>query len=161
MSFPIVLYSNLSADNVLNKNIVEIKTLNGVLREGSSVVDPVIMLEEQISLIAPQCNYLYIQSFGRYYHIRDIVSQNMNLCSVHCHVDVLMSFKDNIKSQIAVVARQEGQYNMMLDDGFFMCYQNPKLQTKLFSVADPFETQEFVLVVAGSQPGTTTQETEQ
>ena len=66
------------------------------------------------------------------------------------HVDVLKSFADQIRNQTAVVARQEKKYNLMLDDGFFMTYQNPKIQTKLFSVADPFETQEFVLVVAGS-----------
>lgn len=66
------------------------------------------------------------------------------------HVDVLKSFSEEIKQQYAVVARQENTYNLMLDDGIFMVYQNPKFQTKLFSAEAPFETQEFVLVVAGS-----------
>lgn len=153
MSFPIILYNNKDAINVVNKELEEIKTLIGTMRDGSSILDPVILLEEQVSLVTPSCNYLYIAQFGRYYYVTNIVSSYNNLCEIHCHVDVLMSFSSQIKAQTAVVARQEGKYNMMLDDGFFMCYQNPKLQTKLFSNATPFETQEFVLVVAGSGAG--------
>lgn len=153
MSFPVVLYNNKDATNVVNKELEEIKTLVGTLRDGSSIIDPVVLLQEQVSLVTPNCNYIYIAQFGRYYYVTNIVSLYNNLCEIHCHVDVLMSFSEQIKAQTAVVARQEGKYNMMLDDGFFMCYQNPKLQTKLFSNATPFETQEFVLVVAGSGAG--------
>lgn len=153
MSFQVTLYTNMSATNVVTKNLVSIMDLTGNLRSGASVLDPVILFQEETSLIAPKCNYLYIPSFGRYYYVTNIISTHKGICEVHCHVDVLMSYSDQIKRQIAVVARQEGKYNLMLDDGFFMCYQNPKLQTKLFSVPDPFEKQEFVLVVAGSQTG--------
>ncbi|MDE7089660.1 MAG: hypothetical protein K2O54_06030 [Prevotella sp.] len=153
MSFSINLYTNTSATNVVNKNLTSLKTLTGNLRGGSSVLDPVIEFQEEATLIAPSCNYLQIPAFGRYYYITNIISTYNGLCEVHCHVDVLMSYADQIKLQVAVVARQEAKYNLMLDDGFFMCYQNPKFQTKLFSVADPFEKQEFVLVVAGSQTG--------
>ena len=151
MSFPVVLYTNQSATNVVNKKLVQLTTLTGTLRASSSIIDPVILFEGNSPFISPQCNYLYVGQFGRYYYVNNIVSQYNNLVEVHCHVDVLMSFSEQIKEQTAVVARQEREYNLMLDDGFFMCYQNPKLQTKLFSNPTPFETQEFVLVVAGSQ----------
>lgn len=151
MSFPIVFYNNQSAANVVNKEIAQVVSVNGTLRDGSSIYDPTILFElSDDTFIADGVNYFYVASFGRYYHITNIISKNYGLWEVHGHVDVLMSFSEQIKEQVAVVARQEATYNLMLDDGFFMTYQNPKFQTKRFSVEGPFETQEFVLIVAGS-----------
>lgn len=149
MSFTINHYKNSSATNVVDKQLEEnTPALTGNLRAASSIIDPVILIEAELTSF--QSNYIYIADFGRYYYITNIISKQTNLWEIHCHVDVLMSFKDEIRQQKAIVARQEAQYNLMLDDGVFMCYQNPKIQTKLFSNATPFETQEFVLVVAGS-----------
>lgn len=149
MSFTINHYKNNSAANVVDKQLEEnTPALTGNLRAASSIIDPVILIEAELTSF--QSNYIYIADFGRYYYITNIISKQTNLWEIHCHVDVLMSFKDEIRQQKAIVARQEAQYNLMLDDGVFMCYQNPKIQTKLFSNATPFETQEFVLVVAGS-----------
>lgn len=151
MSFTITLYRNLSATNVVNKEIEWKNDFVGTLRAGTSIIDPVIVFQaSNPGFHANQTNYLWIEEFQRYYYITNIISVNESLWEIHAHVDVLMSFADLIKQQTAVVARQEGKYNLMLDDGFFMCYQNPKFQTKTFSVEGPFETQEFVLVVAGS-----------
>lgn len=151
-----MLYRNNSPANFVNKNLNQIHILNGTLRKGSSIIDPIILFEANApGFQSNHVNYLYIEQFERYYYVTNIISAHYTLWEVHCHVDVLMSFAEGIKSQTAVVARQEANYNMMLDDGFFMCYQNPKLQTKLFSNPSPFETQEFVLVVAGSGSGGT------
>lgn len=151
MSFPILLYRNLSATNVVNKELEQIHEFNGTLRKGASLLDPIIIFQaSDPGFHANQTNYIYVEQFSRYYYITNIISLYNNVWEIHCHVDVLMSYADLIKQQVAVVARQESTYNMMLDDGFFMAYQNPKIQTKLFSNATPFETQEFVLVVAGS-----------
>lgn len=152
MSFQIILYRNRSGSNVVDKEMQEITpSLLGTLRDGSSLIDPVILVEaNDPGFHANRVNYLYVEAFGRYYYITNIISTNHTLWELHCHVDVLMSYKDQIREQTAIVARQESKFNLMLDDGVFMCYQDPKIQTKLFSVPDPFETQEFVLVVAGS-----------
>lgn len=152
MSFTIHFTQTSSATNVVNKEFsrggVDVV---GTLRDGSSIIDPVILIQANApGFHANGYNYCQIEEFGRSYYITNIISVNYTLWEIHCHVDVLMSYAEQIKEQVAVVARQEGQYNMMLDDGFFMAYQNPKIQTKLFSNPTPFETQEFVLVVAGS-----------
>lgn len=152
MSFTIHFTQTSSAANVVNKEFsrggVDIQ---GTLRDGSSLIDPVILIEANApGFHANGYNYCYVEEFGRYYYITNIISTNHTLWEIHCHVDVLMSYQEQIRAQTAIVARQESQYNLMLDDGIFMVYQNPKIQTKTFSVADPFETQEFVLVVAGS-----------
>lgn len=160
--FNIICYQNKSATNVVEKELSEIVTMSGVLRKGCSIIDPVIMVQlDGNEVWRSGFNYIYVDVFKRYYYVTNIIADIGNfesttqvnpvqLWELHCHVDVLMSYKEQIKAQKAVVARQEAQYNLMLDDGFFMTYQNPKIQTKLFSVEGPFETQEFVLIVAGS-----------
>ena len=65
-------------------------------------------------------------------------------------VDVLMTYADQIKEQTAVIARQAFKRNMYLDDGWFMSYQNPRFKQLYFSNATPFESQEYVLIIAGS-----------
>lgn len=159
--FSISLYKMQSPANKVDKDIsFLIQTVNGTLRAGCSVIDPVIVIEtDDNALWKKGLNYAYIEEFGRYYYVTNIISvpgtiarssSNVYLWELHMHVDVLMSFKDEILAQTAIVARQESKYNLYLDDGSFMTYQNPKIQTKTFSVDGPFETQEFVLVVAGS-----------
>lgn len=160
--FELQLGTNISAANVVDKEFTVIQTLQGDLRAPSSIVDPIIVVElDSRDEWRKSTNYAYIPSFRRYYYITNIIAVEgarydettqikYQLWELHMHVDVLMSFADQIRLQNAVVARQENKYNLMLDDGFFMTYQNPKIQTKTFSVEGPFETQEFVLVVAGS-----------
>lgn len=160
MSFPIIFYTTNSPANQVTKEFVKTSAgddagivATGTLREGTSILDPVIVIHPDENLqpnFIKEKNYMWIEQFGRYYYITNIVSPYNGLWEIHGHVDVLMSFKDAIREQVAVVARQEKKYNLMLDDGFFMTYQNPKIQTKLFSVEGPFEVQEFVLIVAGS-----------
>ncbi len=152
MSFPIQHFKCDSAANVVDKELQkQTPDLVGTLRAGSSIIDPVIIVEaNDPGFQANESNYIYVEEFGRYYYITNIISVNYTLWELHCHVDVLMSYKEQIRAQTAIVARQEAEYNLMLDDGIFMCYQNPKIQTKVFSNPTPFETQEFVLVVAGS-----------
>lgn len=149
--FTINLMKNTSATNVVDKEVTQVSQGTGALKQGCSISDPVIMFETDDNSIWPRStNYMYIEEFGRYYYVTNIISVHMNLWEVHGHVDVLMSFKEAIRAQTAIVARQESQYNLYLDDGIFMTYQNPKIQTKFFSNPTPFETQEFVLIVAGS-----------
>lgn len=153
MSFPIILYRNDSPNNFINKSLHVIPNTNivGVLREGTSIIDPIIEIEANApGFHQNDSNYMYIEMFRRYYYITDIVSKNYRLWEIRAHVDVLMSYKDQILSNNAIVSRQEFVYNMMLDDGIFMSYQDPIVETKYFSTQGPFENQEFVLVVAGS-----------
>lgn len=160
--FTIKFFQNGSATNVVNKQLTGIVDAQGTLRRGTSVIDPVIIVHTDGNpLWAKGANYAQIEAFGRYYYITNMIAVDgtfesqtqvnpTQLWEIHMHVDVLMSYADQIKQQKAIVARQASQYNLMLDDGLFMVYQNPKIQTKTFSNATPFETQEFVLIVAGS-----------
>lgn len=139
-------YTNQSEKNRLDKTLVSAFDLNGELKEDCSIIDPVIKIAADVSSMA-SVNYLYIASFGRYYFINNVVSINNDICEVHAHVDVLSTYKDEIRAQRAIVSRQEKKWNLYLNDGVFKTYQNPYIITKAFSSG--FTSQHFVLSIAG------------
>lgn len=142
----IEFYVNQSEKNRLDKTLVSAFNLNGELKEDCSIIDPVIKIAADVSTMA-SVNYLYIASFGRYYFINNVISINNDICEVHAHVDVLSTYKDEIRAQRAVVSRQEKKWNLYLNDGVFKTYQNPYIITKAFSSG--FTSQHFVLSIAG------------
>lgn len=153
MSFSIVFYTNSSPVNQIDKSLTEIVTATGTLREGASILNPEIEIENNLApVVVASINYAQISVFGRYYFVTDIQTETNGLWVVSMHVDVLMTYKDGIREQSAVVARQAKypNYNLYLDDGWFMSYQNPIIETRYFSNPTPFEAEEYVLVLAGS-----------
>ena len=151
MSFQIVLMENSSPSNKVDKTVANIATATGVLREGTSVVDPEVEIESVLEQdIISRVNYARIEAFHRFYFVTDITLDITGLWLFTMHCDVLMSYKEAIKQQNAVVARQERRYNMYLDDGWFMTYQNPIVRQQYFSVSAPFEGESYILVLAGS-----------
>ena len=151
MSFSVVLMENLSPTNYVTKNVSTITTATGTLREGSSVTEPVIEIESSLAAdILGRVNYARIEIWHRYYYVTDITVDYNGLWVISMHVDVLMSYAVQIQQQNAIVARQEQRYNMYLDDGWFMAYQNPIVHTPYFSESAPFGTHSYILVLAGS-----------
>lgn len=142
----IEFYVNQSEKNRLDKTLVSAFNLNGELKEDCSIIDPVIKIVGDVSSMA-SVNYMYIPSFSRYYFINNVISINNEICEVHAHVDVLSTYKDEIRAQRAVVSRQEKKWNLYLNDGVFKTYQNPYIITKAFSSG--FTSQHFVLSIAG------------
>ena len=147
MAFDIMLQRNNSEPNRITKEISEISTVSGELKTETSIIDPVIMIECDLSTIVG-CNYISIPTFGRSYFVNNIRSIRHGLIEFSCHVDVLSSFASQIRGNTAIVRKQENRWNLYLNDGSFKIYQNPNVLTKAFPSG--FTTQEFVLAVAGS-----------
>lgn len=147
MAFQVLLQTNNSEKNKLDKDLVTISTISGTLKNETSIIDPVILIEaDLISLI--NCNYITIPVFGRSYFVTNIRSIRRNLVEVSAHVDVLSSFASQIRNNVAIVRRQENRWNLYLNDGVFKVYQNPMVLTREFPTG--FSTFEFVLAVAGA-----------
>lgn len=146
MSFDIKLQTNTSEKNSITKKLTDVKTVSGVLKDTTSIVDPVILIEMDLA-DAVKVNYLTISTFGRSYFVNNVKSVRQGLVEFTCHVDVLTSFADAIKKNSAIIQRQENKWNLYLNDGTFKIYQNPNVLTKAFPSG--FTTQEFVLAVAG------------
>jgi hypothetical protein len=143
----IKFYNNLSDKVVVDKNITQIGSdMTGTLRDDCSIVDPVIKVEGIVGSNLASCNYAYIEEFGRYYYITNIVCSG-KLFEVHMHVDVLMSYKNGIRSNSAVISRQEHNYNLYLQDGVFKTYSQPHIQIAQFP--NGFTDFNFIFSVAG------------
>lgn len=140
------LYTNYSDKNVMDKNISFIKTLTGTLRDNCSIINPTITIEGLTAEELPKTNYVYIPDFGRYYYINNIILKK-NLYELQMHVDVLMSFKDGIRLNNAVISRQQKSYNLYLRDGVFKCEAGDIIQIKQFSGG--FDDFNFIFCVAG------------
>lgn len=146
MSFNITLQKMTSEKYAVTKSTSDIKTVSGVLKDITSIIDPVIMIEIDLADVT-ECNYLSIPKFGRKYFVNNIRSVRNGLVEFTCHVDVLSSWASELKTNSAIVRRNEKKWNLYLNDGTFKIYQNPNVLTKAFPSG--FSTQEFVLAVAG------------
>lgn len=142
----ITLQINNSEKNRLDKSITDIVTLSGTLRDQTSIINPVIVIEGDLSSFV-NCNYMTISAFNRSYFINNITSINNNLFEISAHVDVLSTYKSQIRENSAIIARQEKKWNLYLNDGVFKTYQNPHIVTKAFPSG--FTQQHFIFSVAG------------
>lgn len=147
MAFQIVLQTNNSEKNKLDKDLATISAVSGTLKNETSIIDPIILIEDSLATLV-NCNYITIPAFGRSYFVTNIRSIRNNLVEVSAHVDVLSSFSSQIRSNVAIVHRQENRWNLYLNDGTFRIYQNPMVLTREFP--NGFSTFEFVLAVAGN-----------
>lgn len=142
----IVLYTNKSDENVVTKDIIQLASLTGNLREGCSVIDPVIQIEGFNHSIVNQFNYVMIAEFGRYYFVKDIKFIG-KITEITLHVDVLSSWQTQLKSLNAIIARSDNKYNLYLQDGIFKTYANPHVSVQPFG--DSFDTFQYIFTVAG------------
>lgn len=145
--FNIVFYVNSSEKNKIDKTLTEITTMSGTLRNETSIIDPVIIVEGDLSAFTG-CNYMSIETFGRSYFVNNIRSIRNDLFEVSGHVDVLSTYKNAIRRNQAIIRKQQNTWNLYLNDGSLRVYQNPDVIVKTFPSG--FTKQEFVLAVAGS-----------
>ena len=105
----ITLYKNTSENNAINKSLAYVGDLIGTLRQATSVLNPIMLIEMNngqlnynidiqaegfdvvyddgeefdvtgnINYSIFECNYCYIHEFNRFYFINDIVIQNNKL----------------------------------------------------------------------------------
>jgi len=105
------LYTNISPNNVVSKNITEIKSLIADMPVSFDVLNPSIIVNGKY----PECNYVYIPYTGRYYYCKPTLLSN-NTTKVDCKVDVLMSAQSSIYGTSQYVARCETSENNALID---------------------------------------------
>ena len=148
MSVSVALYQNNSENYRIDKSLTAKYAESCTLKDGCSVENPVLLITNYNNIT--DCNYLYIDDFGRYYFIEDIISIRDGLWEVHAHVDVLMTYSTQIKACTATFKRQEHLFNMYLDDPEFKTYNKSQIVTKIFYGGDALnKNMDYVLVTAG------------
>lgn len=144
------MFTNLSDNNHISKNLKLLKTYQGNLRDECNVLNPSIMIADpDIENLVGEINYLYIPVFKRYYYVTGITNIRTGLWRFDCRVDVLQTYKEQILQQTAVISRQENSWNLYLNDEMFKIYQNPIITTQKFP--NGFTGESFVLAIAGKR----------
>lgn len=99
MAFTVNFYSIAKRDNSTLVPSNPIETAQCVLKDGASLLDPVLLLEH-----SGEPNFSHFAMLGRYYKVTDIRSVRQNLWELAGTVDVLASWKSNILATSAFVA---------------------------------------------------------
>lgn len=80
------------------------------LKEQTSIERPSFILAE------PMPSYNYVQAFGNYYFVTDIINLDANRCEIICDLDVLATYKSQITGYTAFVERAASSYDSFIND---------------------------------------------
>lgn len=140
-------YINKSPDNKIEKDLQEVVTFTGYIKENTDLLNPSFTIHYTNETL-PTFNYLFCEETQRFYFITDLILLKGKVYQIDCHVDVLMSWKEYILSQEVITSRQENQFNLLLPDSEFKTYANPAVIQKAFPAG--FSNDGFILLtVAG------------
>lgn len=124
-------------------------SMDGTLRNESSVIDPVILVEKT-NPAKFHYNYMYIDEFKRWYYINDIISIRENVWEIHAHVDVLYTWYGDIGNMECIIDKTEdmNETNFYYDDGSFIMDCRNSIEIKEFPSGFN-ENGEYILICAG------------
>lgn len=105
------------------------------LKGETSIINPTIVLHaSDIS----GYNYAYIDSFGRYYFMRDITSIANNLWSISLEVDAMATYKTEIGGSTEYVLRSASSYDGDIVDSLYPTKGNTDLLMGSYTATAPF-----------------------
>ena len=134
----VILYNNKSDNNVVNKQIVRIKNMsNVIIKENSSIINPVFIIKNVVNQKIIKSNYLFSNDFNRYYYINNIVAINGGMFELHCSVDVLYTYKNEIKRLTTLIDRQENVFNNYIVDNELHLRCERELDVKKIGTISP------------------------
>lgn len=148
MAYSIKLYQTASDKRTVNKALTSVMDATAEIWGDCDLLSPSLILN-----VAPGVNFNYLQILdapfnGRYYYVDNITLMQNGIRRVTCSIDVLMSYKSDIKKEIAVIERQEYYANAYLPDSDAKLLAYEDVVTKKFSSG--FSPQNsIILVVAG------------
>ena len=124
------LYINSSDYENVTKSLSDKKTISAVLKLDTSLTDPIFEISK--NSYDKIYNYLYCQDFGRYYFIKSTKFLAGGIVQIECHVDVLMSNKEQLFKCECILERQERQANLYFNDNEFYALNKDSINTLKF-----------------------------
>lgn len=113
MAFDVKIYINSSAPDYMDKSLSGETTVSCDFKSPVDVENPTIYISATNAYDG--YNYCYIAEFGRYYFMKCIAGTSQTL-TFQCQSDPLMSFKSQIRSCPAVIARNPWHWDLYLPD---------------------------------------------
>lgn len=141
------LYINSSENNRVNKFLSDKFEMTGTLRGETNVVNPEILIEHANPT---GYNYAFIPEFNRYYFINEFTSVRNGLWRVRLAVDVLETYKSQIKQMPAIIDKQQnkGNSNLYLNDGSYVI--DSRSYNTILNFSGGFnDGGKFILITAG------------
>lgn len=154
----ILLCSNKSPLNQINKSVTLVSQLNGDFRNSINMMQPVVRIERTSPL---DFNYVYIGEFRRWYFLNKVEIVRTGILDLYLKEDVLESFASDILNHNAIVSNNANLYNVYLNDKQLITTQRSLFWRKEFPTGF-FENDnyEWVMLIAGSRGGTDSSEFE-
>ena len=113
------LWDNFSKKRNSTKRPENGTAKNVYLKEETSIERPSFILAEPIH------DWTYVQAFGKYYFVTDVVNLDGHRCEIVCDQDVLATFRDDILSYTAFVERASSYYDVYVNDPLLSIQQVP------------------------------------
>lgn len=102
----LTFYKQAATPNRVNKSayLTTVGTIsNVVLKSDVDLMHPVFILKT--SAIVYNSNYVYSSFMGRYYYIETITALSGGRIAIHCKIDVLHTYRNEIKNSSGWVVR--------------------------------------------------------
>lgn len=154
------LYKIAKDMRVLNK-IAGASTLNNTPitvkpTEKVSILSPVFEID--MDAVYMTANYLYCDTFDRYYYIRDVRVNTAQRLELECMVDVRQSFSAALKnSEVTVIRNEKIRYPTQIQDNKLPVNPSRKVITSIIipEIDNSFSTTasySYLLTVIGGEP---------
>lgn len=110
------LYINSSENNKIFKNLTQIYSYELTLKKETDLINPTIEIADMHDLSS--INYMFLNN--KYYFIDSIESITGHKWKIHAHVDVLMTYRDNILYIPCIIEREQSHNDLYIDGGSYV-----------------------------------------
>lgn len=115
-------------NNVVDKTLESVHHFhNAQLKDDFNVLGGSLIMPVEYS----DYNYCFIPSFNRYYFMKNIILDgNRMMCDLS--IDVLMTYKDEIKELECIIGRNRNIFNRYISDNETVSSTKKRIQNKTF-----------------------------
>lgn len=145
------LYTTVDEQRVVEKNLENEKVYTNVCLKGDvDMINPTVLISGIDIDDITGFNYMYIPKFHRYYYINSIGVSTGKMVAISGHIDVLYSFRKDIKKAELLVSRYNVKTNKSkyLNDTNIPTDVRKKIITREFGTELHNNEDWFVLAVA-------------
>lgn len=138
------MYNTSDSNNTINKTLANETEFNIKLKGDTSITRPIVVLHSDSIILF---NYAYIPEFNRYYFVDKIELFPNGIYNISLKVDVLESFKNDIKNSYGMISKQTNINNYYNDS-----YESEiKKEVDLYrsTVSFDLDVKEKILVTIG------------
>ena len=143
---------NTSSDKrYLSKSTSLIKKVTCKIKEGTSIINPTVIIKKLSDDHIRKCNYAHISEFGRYYFINDITEAPANQLEISMHVDVLKTYSSQIRGISTLILRQENVFSPYYEDKEALVRVNRFREKKNIGIVGGADTNYYLTVNNGGE----------